>query len=92
VLTLAEAAAYLRVKEDDLQRMVWSEDFPGRKIGGEWRFLKSSLQDWLRTPIRKGSKEAIMSVVGSWKDHEDLDELLKEIYRQRGRPMLEEDE
>jgi len=92
VLTLAEAAAYLRVTEGDLQRMVGTEDFPGRKIGEEWRFLKSSLQDWLRTPIRKPSKAAVMALAGSWKDHEDLDELLKEIYRQRGRPMSEEDE
>jgi hypothetical protein len=50
------------------------------------------LRDWLRTPAQPSSKEALRSVIGSWKDHEDLDELLEEIYRQRGRPMLEEDE
>ena len=92
VLTLAEAAAYLRVTEDDLRGMVWTEDFPGRKIGEEWRFLKSSLQDWLRTPIRKFSKEAVMALAGSWKDDPYLDEMLREIYKQRGRPMTEEGE
>ncbi len=92
VLTLAEAAAYLRVKEDDLLKLVGPRDIPGRLIGDEWRFSKAALQDWLRAPIRPSSKEALRRAIGSWKDHEDLDELLKEIYRQRGRPMTEEGE
>jgi excisionase family DNA binding protein len=92
VLTLAEAAAYLRVKEDDLLKLVGPRDIPARRIGDEWRFSKSALQDWLRAPIRPSSKEALRRAIGSWKDHEDLDELLKEIYRQRGRPMTEEGE
>lgn len=92
VLTLAEAAAYLRVKEDDLLKLVGPRDIPARLIGNEWRFSKSALQDWLRAPVRPSSKEALRRAFGSWKDHEDLDELLKEIYRQRGRPMTGESE
>ncbi len=92
VLTLAEAAAYLRVNEADLLGRVGARDIPGRQIGNEWRFLKSALQDWLRTPVRPSSKEAILSAIGSWKDDPYLDEMLREIYRQRGRPMTEDEE
>lgn len=91
VLTLAEAAAYLRVAEAAILRLVQQQNLPGRQIDGEWRFLKSALQDWLRTPPPRPSKEAVLSRVGSWKDDPYLDEELREIYRQRGRPMTEDE-
>jgi excisionase family DNA binding protein len=92
VLTLAEAAAYLRVPEADLLQLVNQQEIPARRIGRDWRILKPALQDWLRTPMSLSSKEALRSVIGAWKDHPDLDQLLEEIYRQRGRPMTEEGE
>lgn len=48
VLTLAEAAAYLRVSEADLDELVSRDAIPAQKIGGKWRFLKRALADWLR--------------------------------------------
>jgi excisionase family DNA binding protein len=48
VLTLAEAAAFLRVPEDALLALAAEDAIPARKIGGEWRFLKRALTDWLR--------------------------------------------
>lgn len=48
VLTLAEAATYLRVPEDELLRLVEDHDIPAQKIGAEWRFLKKALAEWLR--------------------------------------------
>jgi len=48
VLTLAEAAAYLRVPEAELLHLVEADDIPAQKIGGEWRFLKKALAEWLR--------------------------------------------
>jgi excisionase family DNA binding protein len=90
VLTLAEAAAYLRLPETDVVSLVQSQGLPGRFAGTQWRFLKSAIQAWLSVPPPEGSKEGIWSVIGSWKDDPYLDEMLKEIYRQRGRPMTEE--
>ncbi len=92
VLTLAEAAAYLRLPEDEVTRLVFDQGLPGRYTGTEWRFLKAALQDWLRTPAPRGSKEALLSVAGVWKDMPDLDDVLAEIYKHRGRPMTEEGE
>jgi excisionase family DNA binding protein len=92
VLTLAEAAAYLRVLEDAVVESVHREGLPGRQVGGEWRFLKSALQNWLNTPPQKNGNEAFLALAGSWKDDPYLDEMLENIYKQRGRPMLEEKE
>ncbi len=92
VLTLAEAAAYLRFSESDVLRLIHEQKLPARQLGAEFRFLKSALQDWLRTPPLPGSKEAQLAVAGIWKDDPDLEEMLKEIYRQRGRPTTEDGE
>ncbi len=92
VLTLAEAAAYLRVPVAAVVDSVSTEGLPGRQIGGEWRFLKSSLQSWLNTPPLKSGNEAFLALAGCWKDDPYIDEMLEEIYKQRGRPMLEEKE
>jgi excisionase family DNA binding protein len=87
VLTLAEAAAYLRVSEAELRRMVGTQSLPGRRIGSEWRFSREAIQDWLRHP---SMKESLLQLAGSWKDDPNLDEMIAEIYRQRGRPMTGE--
>ncbi len=87
VLTLAEAAAYLRVAEDELVRMVGPRGLPGRLIGSEWRFSKTALDEWLRTPPGPSTKESLLALAGAWKDDPAALEMLQEIYRQRGRPM-----
>jgi excisionase family DNA binding protein len=92
VLTLAEAAAYLRVAEADLIDAASAHDLPGRQVGGAWRFLKSSLRDWLNSPPKKTGNEALLALAGCWKDDPYLDEMLEEIYKQRGQPMIEEKE
>jgi excisionase family DNA binding protein len=92
VLNLAEAAAYLRLSEADLLRLVEEQGLPGRQLGKEWRFLKAAIQDWLRAgPAPKPSKAAQLAVVGSWKDDPLVAEELKETYRQRGRPLAEDE-
>ncbi len=93
VLTLAEAAAYLRLPEEEVVRLVHADGLPGRAVGPDWRFLKTALQDWLRVTLPAvPSKEALLARAGSWKDDPDLDDMLKEIYKRRGRPMPEDGE
>jgi excisionase family DNA binding protein len=90
VMTLAEAAAYLRVAEQELLRLVGQADLPGRLIGSEWRFLKDALQDWLRTPARTASNVGLSALAGAWKDDPDLQDIVREACRKRGRPVAEE--
>jgi excisionase family DNA binding protein len=86
VLTLEEAAAYLRLPVQGLRRMATRGSIPGRKVGKEWRFLRAALQDWLRGPDQR---ETILRQAGSWKDDPFLEEMLAHIYERRGRPMVE---
>jgi excisionase family DNA binding protein len=92
VFTLAEAAAYLRWNESDVMALVHSQGLPGRCIGGEWRFLKSAIQQWLAAaePTPESRKAAQMAIAGKWKDDPYLEDMVEEIYRQRGRPITED--
>ena len=47
VLTLAQAAELLQVEEKALEKLAESGDLPARKLGGEWRFARGALLDWL---------------------------------------------
>jgi excisionase family DNA binding protein len=47
VLTLTEAAAYLRVPEEELLLLAERRDIPAQRIGTEWRFLKRAIAHWL---------------------------------------------
>ena len=87
VLTLAEAAEYLRLGESDVLRLIREQRLPGRSVGNEWRFLKAALQDWLRMPDQR---TVLQRQFGALKDDPYLEEMLEQIYRDRGRPMLEE--
>ena len=90
VLTLTEAAAYLRLPEAEVERLARTEGLPGRAVGEEWRFLKTALQDWLygSAPTRP-SKEALLARIGSWKDDPMEKEFRKELSRIRGRDLFE---
>jgi excisionase family DNA binding protein len=86
VLTLAEAARYLRVKKATLQDLVEQGSVPGRKVGSEWRFFRGALQAWLAgTP---DYRTALVNQIGAFADDETLPELLKSIFAARGRPEV----
>lgn len=82
VLTLAEVASYLRVSENAVEAAIQDQDLPGRLIRGEWRFLKSSIRDWLGEGSKQ-NREAWMALGGVWKDDPTLEELLRTIEGQR---------
>jgi excisionase family DNA binding protein len=90
VLTLAEAAAYLRLPEADVVRLVHSQSLPGRFAGSQWRFLKSAIQDWLSKSLPPYNKEGQLSVAGLLKDDPDLVPMVEKIYRRRRRPITED--
>ena len=87
VLTLAEAAKFLRVKKPALQKLVEDGRVPGRKIGDDWRFSQAALDEWLCG--KSSSRLAFLEQAGAFKDDESLMPMLEEIYKARGRPMVD---
>lgn len=47
VLTLQEAAALLEVSPDAVRELCGAGGLPGRDVGGEWRFARTALLEWL---------------------------------------------
>jgi len=88
VLTLEEVAEFLRLPEDTVRHYAVRRAIPGREIGDQWRFSRRALEDWLRGPT---GKEALLSQAGAFEDDkEDLEQLRAAIYRDRGRPEVDE--
>jgi excisionase family DNA binding protein len=46
VLTLREAAAYLKLPVSTVYRLVEKRQLPGHKVGRQWRFHRSVIDDW----------------------------------------------
>jgi hypothetical protein len=87
VMTLAEAAAWLRVSEQGLKADAVAGRIPGRLVAGEWRFNKAALLVWFCQPelqAGKSSKERMLSAFGAWKDFgEDPEEMIAALRRAR---------
>ncbi|MBX3111839.1 MAG: helix-turn-helix domain-containing protein [Fimbriimonadaceae bacterium] len=47
VLTMREAASYLRITTGALEKLAEDGEVPAVQIDGRWRFPKASLDDWL---------------------------------------------
>lgn len=47
VMTLREAAHYLRLRPTELQALAESGEIPAFKVDGKWRFLKNALDEWM---------------------------------------------
>jgi|SRR5829696_4707668 len=47
VLTPAQAAALLQVDAAEVVALADAGELPGRRIGGEWRFPRAALLEWL---------------------------------------------
>jgi excisionase family DNA binding protein len=59
VLTLEELARLLRLPEDALQALANDGELPGRRIAGEWRFVRQAVLDWLaegERAVRSGTE------------------------------------
>lgn len=49
ILTLEEAASFLRISKRSVYRMLKERSIPARKIMHKWRFDRDQLKEWIRS-------------------------------------------
>lgn len=49
VLTLSEVAAYLKVNDKTIYRLLQRKEIPAFKVAGSWRFKEKDLQVWIES-------------------------------------------
>lgn len=64
IMTLEEVAEYLRLKPQTIYTWAQEKKIPGAKLGKEWRFKKSIIDEWYLRHI----DEKFDDVIKSWKD------------------------
>ncbi len=47
VMTMKEAAKYLKIHIMTLYKLAREGDVPVRKVGGQWRFSRKRLREWM---------------------------------------------
>lgn len=55
VLTLAQAAEFLQLSTRTLTKLAIAGTVPGRKVGSQWRFLRSDLEAYVHGGTRKAA-------------------------------------
>ena len=87
ILTLEETSDYLRLPVETVLNQALKGNIPGRQIEDNWRFLKSAIDDWLRS---KNNRSILLSQAGAFANDDSLTELRANIYQARGRSETDE--
>ena len=57
ILTVEEVARYLKVTERHVYKLLSDRKIPAFKVGGDWRFKKEQLENWIQESVNEQSKE-----------------------------------
>lgn len=68
VMTAREIAEFLRVPESTVLHYANRSWLPGRQIGGERRFWRGAIEEWLQA---RSGKEAFLAQFGAFDDNTD---------------------
>jgi len=86
LMTLEEVAAYLRVTEKTIYRLLKRGGIPATKVGHQWRFNKASIDEWLHQNS-VGTKASILVI----DDEETIRLLFKETLEDSGHRVITAD-
>jgi len=52
IMTAEETCRYLKITQRTLYRYLRNRQLPAFKLGKEWRFVRSDLEEWIRDRIQ----------------------------------------
>src|SRR5687768_14124320 len=88
IMTLEEVAKYLKLQPQTVYKWAQEGQLPGAKLGKEWRFRRSLIEEWVDASIAlsKGGFNFMIeagqaAVVRKGLSREDLEKLLQEALR-----------
>lgn len=61
IMTLEEVAAYLKLKKQTIYTWAQTKKIPAAKLGKEWRFKKSIIDEWFLQHIDEKFKDVVES-------------------------------
>ena len=70
VMTLEEVAAYLKLKPQTIYTWAQEKKIPAAKLGKEWRFKKSIIDEWFINHI----DDKFAGVIENWKNNQDKED------------------
>jgi excisionase family DNA binding protein len=76
ILTLEEAAEYLRLAPTVIAQQASAGNIPGQYIDNNWRFSKNAIDDWLKI---RNPRSVLLRQAGILADDTSLVELQAEI-------------
>jgi excisionase family DNA binding protein len=88
VLDLANAAIFLHLPRRKVRALAETGELRGRKVGRDWRFLKTELENWLRGDL--DPTQALLQQAGLFKNSEVFPEVVEAIQKARQRSKYEE--
>ena len=54
ILNIKDVAEYLKVNERTVYRLAGAKKIPAFKVGGTWRFLRSDIDQWIKSQTTGG--------------------------------------
>ena len=67
IMTLEEVAAYLKLKPQTIYTWAQEKKIPAAKLGKEWRFRKSIIDEWFIQHI----DEKFEGVINNWRNRQE---------------------
>jgi excisionase family DNA binding protein len=86
IMTVDEVARYLKLKPQTVYKWAQEDQIPCAKLGKEWRFRRSLLDEWIDSSVvlsKAGFDLLVRSSLGAVQrnalSREELDKILREV-------------